>query len=148
MCAENFTCRDTEALSIHDCKPPGLSRRSCELHAGRRLFARNAGWHIRQEYVVRASPDADDRIAAKTEGEGVSRHLDFYRLRPCLFLKFDAGYGRLHRGARDLCPVPEGATVERVAHVYRLVYAVGDVDLDDVLALSRENDQRAPLVSA
>lgn len=86
---------DTEALSIHDCKPPGLSRRSCELHAGRRLFARNAGWHIRQEYVVRASPDADDRIAAKTDGEGVSRHLDFYRLRPCLFLKFDAGYGRL-----------------------------------------------------
>ena len=58
------------------------------------------------------------------------------------------GYGRLHRGARDLCPVPEGATVERVAHVYRLAYAVGDVDLDDVLALSRENDQRAPLVSA
>lgn len=88
--------RDTEALSIHDCKPPGLSRRSCELHAGRRLFARNAGWHIRQEYVVRASPDADDRIAAKTEGEGVRRNLDFYRLRPCLFLKFDAGYGRLY----------------------------------------------------
>lgn len=84
----------TEALSIHDRKPPDLSRRSCEPHAGRRLFARNAGWHIRQEYIVRASPDADDRIAAKTDGEGASRHLDFYRLRPCLFLKFDAGYGR------------------------------------------------------
>lgn len=90
-----LTVKDTEALSIHDCKPPGLSRRSCEPHAGRRLFARNAGWHIRQEHVVRASPDADDRISAKTEGEGVIRHLDFYRLRPCLFLKFDAGYGML-----------------------------------------------------
>ena len=47
--------RDTEALSIHDCKPPGLSRRSCELHAGRRLFVRNADWHIRQKHVVRCS---------------------------------------------------------------------------------------------
>lgn len=82
---------------------------------------------------------------AAVEANGGSR---YKRCRVDINACVDMGYGRLHRGARDLCPVPEGATVERVAHVYRLVYAVGDVDLDDVLALSRENDQRAPLVSA
>ena len=60
----------------------------------------------------------------------------------------DLAYGRLHHRASDLGPLSEDAAVEFVAQVYRLAHVVGDVDLDDVLALSRENDQRAPLVSA
>ena len=118
------------------------------------------------EYVVRGASEGEQKavlvesngtvLFARPWGALVNRSEELFQLVKIVtaaLLALEAlyrqlGYGRLHRGARDLCPVPEGATVERVAHVYRLVYAVGDVDLDDVLALSRENDQRAPLVSA